>query len=50
MAEKWVENCVGLTGWTLGLKTATANFAAGIARSAVLAERKGLAGSRPSWP
>ena len=40
MAEKWVENCVGLTGWTLGLDTPTANFAVRIARRATLAERK----------
>lgn len=31
--EKWIENCVGLTGWTVGLDIATANFAAGIARA-----------------
>jgi hypothetical protein len=28
--EKWIENCVGLTGWTVGLDIATANFAAGM--------------------
>jgi predicted ester cyclase len=28
--ENWVENCVGLTGWTVGLDVATANFAAGV--------------------
>ncbi len=31
--ERWIENCVGLTGWTMGLDIATANFAAGIARA-----------------
>lgn len=31
--ERWIENCVGLTGWTVGLDIATANFAAGIARA-----------------
>lgn len=31
--EKWIENCVGLTGWTVGLAIATANFAAGFARA-----------------
>lgn len=31
--EKWVENCVGLTGWTIGLDVAAANFAAGIGRA-----------------
>jgi predicted ester cyclase len=29
--EDFVENCVGLTGWTRGLDIASANFAAGIA-------------------
>jgi hypothetical protein len=29
--EQWVETCVGLTGWTIGLDIAAANFAAGIA-------------------
>lgn len=29
--ENWVENCVGLTGWTIGLDVAVANFSAGIA-------------------
>ena len=29
--EGFVENCVGLTGWTRGLDIAAANFAAGIA-------------------
>jgi predicted ester cyclase len=28
--EDWVENCVGLTGWTVGLDVAIANFAAGV--------------------
>src|SRR5215472_13822686 len=28
--EDFVENCVGLTGWTRGLDIASANFAAGI--------------------
>jgi predicted ester cyclase len=28
--ENFVETCVGLTGWTLGLDIAAANFAAGI--------------------
>lgn len=31
--ERWIENCVGLTGWTAGLVVATANFAAGIAHA-----------------
>jgi predicted ester cyclase len=31
--ERWIENCVGLTGWTAGLDIATANFTAGIARA-----------------
>lgn len=31
--ERWIENCVGLTGWTVGLDIATVNFAAGIARA-----------------
>ena len=31
--EQWVEACVGLTGWTIGLDIAAANFAAGIARA-----------------
>jgi predicted ester cyclase len=31
--EQWVETCVGLTGWTIGLDIAAANFAAGIARA-----------------
>jgi hypothetical protein len=31
--EQWVESCVGLTGWTIGLDVAAANFAAGIARA-----------------
>ena len=31
--ERWIENCVGLTGWTTGLDIATANFAAGIGRA-----------------
>jgi predicted ester cyclase len=31
--ENWVETCVGLTGWTIGLDIAGANFAAGIARA-----------------
>src|SRR5262249_21654039 len=31
--EQWVETCVGLTGWTVGLDIATANFAAGIAQA-----------------
>jgi predicted ester cyclase len=31
--ENWVETCVGLTGWTIGLDIASANFAAGIARA-----------------
>jgi len=31
--EAWVENCVGLTGWTSGLDIASANFAAGIGRA-----------------
>jgi hypothetical protein len=26
--ENWVENCLGLTGWTLGLDTALANLQA----------------------
>jgi hypothetical protein len=29
--EPWVETCVGLTGWTISLDIAAANFAAGIA-------------------
>ena len=32
--EGFVENCVGLTGWTRGLDIASANFAAGIAAAA----------------
>jgi predicted ester cyclase len=31
--EQWVENCVGLTGWTIGLDIAASNFAAGIAQA-----------------
>jgi predicted ester cyclase len=31
--EQWIENCVGLTGWTVGLDVAATNFAAGIARA-----------------
>src|SRR5262249_5507 len=31
--EQWVETCVGLTGWTIGLDIAAANFAAGIAQA-----------------
>ncbi|OLB76758.1 MAG: hypothetical protein AUI14_17675 [Actinobacteria bacterium 13_2_20CM_2_71_6] len=31
--DVYVENCVGMTGWTLGLDTAVANFAGGIARA-----------------
>jgi predicted ester cyclase len=28
--ENWIENCLGLTGWTLGLDTALANLQAGL--------------------
>src|SRR5215469_12939099 len=31
--DKWIDNCLGLTGWTLGLDMAAANFAAGIGRA-----------------
>jgi hypothetical protein len=31
--EQWIETCVGLTGWTVGLDVAATNFAAGIARA-----------------
>jgi predicted ester cyclase len=31
--ENWVENCLGLTGWTLGLDVALANLQAGFGRA-----------------
>ena len=31
--ENWVENCLGLTGWTLGLDTALANLQAGFGQA-----------------
>src|SRR5215469_13354755 len=31
--ENWVENCLGLTGWTLGLDIALANLQAGFGRA-----------------
>ncbi len=31
--EGYVENCVGMTGWTIGLDIAVANFSQGIARA-----------------
>ena len=31
--EGYVENCVGMTGWTIGLDIAVANFTQGIARA-----------------
>jgi predicted ester cyclase len=31
--EQWVENCLGLTGWTIGLDIALANLQAGVFRA-----------------
>ena len=31
--ENWVENCLGLTGWTLGLDVALANLQAGFGQA-----------------
>ncbi|GEM_PF-832326 len=31
--ENWIENCLGLTGWTLGLDIALANLQAGFGRA-----------------
>lgn len=31
--EQWVENCLGLTGWTVGLDIALANLQAGFGRA-----------------
>ena len=31
--ENWVENCIGLTGWTLGLDIALANLQAGFGQA-----------------
>jgi hypothetical protein len=31
--EDWIENCLGLTGWTLGLDIALANLQAGFGQA-----------------
>ena len=31
--ENWIENCLGLTGWTLGLDIALANLQAGFGQA-----------------
>ena len=33
LADDWVENCLGLTGWTVGLDIALANLQAGFGRA-----------------